>query len=239
MTSRLLGMAFLLSILMGCSGESWAESFFDKVLRISGISATTGNQRPSGSVNDGDVWIISLSGKEKRVLTNGGSYRSPVFNIGDKEVFALQGEGIVKIPTSGGRVHPLYSVKGIKKLVGVDRTDSTRLLFLAEDDDGRTVVGLISMVGGGISYVPYDSRSRDDRNLISSLKEWRRTVGDKTIYVETETKTGMVGHMEWTDVILKEAGASPQNLSQCDGVSCGQPSISIDGTFVVFIKQAK
>ena len=135
MTKRRLTAVFLLSLLTICWGESRAESFIDKVLRISGISATTGHQRPSGNVKEGDIWIVSLPGKVKRALTNEGSYRSPVFSVGDREVFALQGENIVQISVSGGRVHPLYSIKGIKKLVGVGRIGPNRLLFLAEDDD--------------------------------------------------------------------------------------------------------
>jgi hypothetical protein len=206
---------------------------------MSGISATTGHQRPSANVKEGDIWIVSLPGNVKRALTNGGSYRSPVFSVGDKEVFALQGENIVRISVSGGRVHPLYSVKGIKKLVGVDRTDPKRLLFLAEDDDGRTLVGLVNMDGGAISYLQYESRSREDRGMISDLKEWRRTVGDKTIYVETEVKSGMAGRMEWTEVKLQQAETRPQNLSQCEGVSCGQPAISHHGELVVFIRQTR
>lgn len=240
MKKRLLCAAFFLSMLIFYAGETRAESFVDKMLRITGISATTGQQRPSSDVKEGDIWIISLSDKLKRSLTSGGGYRSPVFSSEDKEVLALQGEDIVQIPVSGGTVSPLYSVKGIMKLVGFDRTDPQRLLFIAEDDDdGRTLVGLITMTDGRISYLPYDSRSRDDRRMISHLKGWKRTVGDKTIYVETETKSGMAGHIEWTDVKLRQGGKLPQNLSRCDGTACGQPSISHDGGLVVFIRQGR
>ncbi len=239
MKKRLLCAALFLSMLIFYAGETRAESFVDKILRITGISATTGQQRPSGDVKEGDIWIISLPDKLKRSLTSGGGYRSPVFSSEDKKILALQGEDIVQISVSGGTVSPLYSVKGIMKLVGFDRTDPQRLLFIAEDDDGRALVGLITMTDGRISYLPYDSRSRDDRRMISNLKGWGRTVGDKTIYVETETKSGMAGHIEWTDVKLKQGSKLPQNLSRCDGVACGQPSISHDGGLVVFIRQGR
>ena len=103
----------------------------------------------------------------------------------------------------------------------------------------RTLVGLVNMDGRAISYLPYDSRCREDRGMISDLKAWRRTVGDKTIYVETEVKSGMAGRMEWTDVKVQQDDTMPQNLSRCEGVFCGQPSISHHGALVVFIRQTR
>jgi hypothetical protein len=58
------------------------------------------------------------------------------------------------------------------------------------------------------------------------------------VYVKTESKQGFAGVVEWTDVYLKR-GTDPVNVSRCDGVGCGQPSLSRDGGQVVFVKAVR
>ena len=50
-----------------------------------------------------------------------------------------------------------------------------------------------------------------------------------TVYVRTESKSDMDGTVGWTDVYLKQGNGSPLNVSRCDGINCGKPSLSNDG----------
>jgi len=59
--------------------------------------------------------------------------------------------------------------------------------------------------------------------------------GNQVVYVNKQTKQSIAGPAEWTDVFLKVGADDPLNVSQCDGVNCGQPSLCSDGRFVVFI----
>ena len=67
----------------------------------------------------------------------------------------------------------------------------------------------------------------------------KRVYGDTKVYVRTESKSDMAGSVGWTDVYLKQGNNSPLNVSRCDGVNCGQPSLSNDGRQVVFVKAAE
>ena len=57
-------------------------------------------------------------------------------------------------------------------------------------------------------------------------------------FTKTETKEGLAGAVEWRDVYLKREGRDTVNVSNCDGVNCGQPSLSPSGRWVVYIKSA-
>jgi hypothetical protein len=88
-----------------------------------------------------------------------------------------------------------------------------------------------------VTPLPHDRSSQEHRDIIAHVKGWERVYGGTSVYVKTEVKQGMSGAVEWTDVYL-ERGTGPVNVSRCDGVNCGQPSLSHDRNRVVFIKAA-
>jgi hypothetical protein len=62
--------------------------------------------------------------------------------------------------------------------------------------------------------------------------------GKTVVYTKTETKKGLAGAVEWRDVYLKREGRDTINVSNCDGVNCGQPSVSQNGRWVAYVKAA-
>jgi hypothetical protein len=84
--------------------------------------------------------------------------------------------------------------------------------------------------------MPYDPASSQDLQIVENLQQWSRIYGDRHVYVESRTKHAFSGKVECSDVFLKEGNQEPVDVSQCDGVKCGQPSLSEDGRQLLFVK---
>jgi hypothetical protein len=214
--------------------RTWAaESFWDTVLKFTGISATSSQVRGPKEVKAGDIWLVNVAQGPPVRLTRDGGYRCPVFAPGDAHILALKGEALVRIPTTGGEPERLHALQGVTKIVGFHEADQDKALILKED--GETLVGLLSLASGQTTLLPYDRTSEKDQSMVAHLQEWVRIYDDTTLYTVRRETTGMAGTIEWTDVYLKRGETPLQNLSKRDGVNCGQPSRSHDGGQVVYI----
>lgn len=213
------------------------ETFFRKVLRISGISASPATLKgPGDEVVSGEVWLVNLGSGKKQDLTPDARYRSPVFVPGSENILALRGKDIVQISPSGGAPKTLHSIEGIEKLVGFSQDDADQVLILLTIKTGTWTVGMLSRSTGKLDTLPYDSGSTEDRQMLEHLRNWDRTYGDKTVYVKRQSKQSLSGPVEWSDVFLKQGSNPPVNISACDEVNCGQPSLSSNAKFLVFVK---
>jgi hypothetical protein len=212
------------------------EPLWKRLLQIAGITATPNTQKGPGD-NDsvGDVWVVDLSLNRQLKVTQAGGYHSPIFASGDQAILALQGNVIVKIPIAGGEARKLFTLKGVTKLVGVSRDDQSKVLVLS-DEENQISIEFLSLTSGKMTVVPFDEKSKDDRHTMVHLRGWERVYGDSKVYVESETKSGLAGPIEWTDVYLKQPASEPINLSRCDGTNCSQPSLSQNKRFVAYIK---
>jgi hypothetical protein len=216
--------------------RAWAEPFLTKVLRVTGISATPSQLKgPGGEGETGDIWMVNIIQNTQVQLTRDGDYRSPVFAPGDTHIIALQGNALVRIPKTGGTPEQLHTIKGVTKIVGFDTTDQDQALILLKEDGGLAV-GLLSLTSGHILRLPYDGTSEKHKSMVAHLLEWKRVYSDTTLYVKSKTKRSMAGYVEWTDIYLKHGDTPPRNLSKCDEVNCGQPSLSHDGRQVVYLR---
>jgi hypothetical protein len=83
-----------------------------------------------------------------------------------------------------------------------------------------------------------DLAAVDEQRMLAHLRGWQRSYdgGQTSLYTKIETKEGLAGTVEWRDVWLKRAGRDTTNISHCDGVNCGQPSLSPNGRWVVYVK---
>lgn len=213
------------------------ESFLHRVLRISGIAASPAALKgPGDEVQSGQIWIVEVTSKKARSLTPNGGYRSPVLSPGGAEILALHGNDVVRVIRSGGDTEKLYSIPGISKLVGFSLDNSEELLVLVTDGTGNTTVGLLSVSTGKVEALPYDRASSQDKQMLEHLRSWDRVYGDRGVYVKRQSKQSIAGAVQWTDVFLKEGESGLVNVSGCDEVNCGQPSLSADGKFLVFVK---
>ena len=213
-------------------------SFTDRLLKFLGISSSPSTLKgPGDEVATGDIWLADLDAKTTRALTSTGGYRSPIFISGMKDVLALRGEDVIRIPFEVGEAKRLYSVEGIAKLVGCGSEDPGKALILLQGStDGRPRVGLLTIRTGATAVMPYDASSQGDLQMVESLQGWTRTYGDQEIYVESRSKQALSGTVEWTEVFLRAGNANPVAVSLCDGTDCGQPSLSDNRRLLVFVK---
>jgi hypothetical protein len=214
-------------------GVAQTTPFWEKVLRIIGVSATPGALKgPGDRAAAGDIWVASLVYATRQRLTQEGTYRSPVFLWQDTQILALQAEQIVRIPAYGGEVQFLYPLPGVVKLVGVSKDDPDKVLVLMRDATSRLTAGILSLRDGQITPVPHAS-SPQDQSMLDHLAGWSRVYNTTTLSVEQAAEAG-----QGTDVYMKRGQTEPVNVSMCDGPLCSQPSLSHDGNRVVFVKTA-
>ena len=211
-------------------------SLWTRVARIAGLTATPSTQKGAGDeLVSGDIWVADLANKRTR-LTHDGGYRSPVFLAGDQEILSLKGDDVVLIPVAGGEPRKISGARGVTKLVGVSLDEPNKVLILTEDENQRAVLKLLSLRDAQITAVPFDEESQDDRRMMVHIRNWDRVYGDTRVYVKNEMKSGLAGPLEWTDVYLSQGDVGLINISKCDGVNCGQPSLAQSKRLVVYIK---
>lgn len=219
------------------SSQSKKESFWRKLLRIAGISATPSAQKgPADEATSGEIWVVQVAQSEGARLTAQGGYRSPIFLSGDQSILALRGDDAFEIPLAGGKPRKLFPLKKVVKLVGQSLDDPDTILVLIEGRGRRRWLGLLSLKSGQVSSVSYDRESEDFRRMLAHAEGWERVYGTSAVYIKTESKKDLAGSVEWTDVYLKRANSAPVNLSRCDEVNCGQPSLSQKGNLVVYVR---
>jgi len=214
------------------------SSFTEKLLKFLGISDSPGTLKgPGDEVASGEVWIADLDSGTTRALTSGSGYRSPIFLAGTDEVLVLRGADVLRISLRGGESRKLYSLQGVLKLVASNPQDPANILVLLRGQEaGRPRVGLASVATGTVTIVPYDSGSSQDLQMLENLQGWSRTYGDHYVFVRRQTRQALSGKVEWSEVFLQVDGGAPVDVSRCDGDNCGQPSLSEQQKFLVFIK---
>jgi hypothetical protein len=144
----------------------------------------------------------------------------------------------VRIPSTGGEGTKLHSVEGALKLVGASGSDPNQILALLHSTgSSHPRVALLAADTGAITELPYDSSSSQDLQLVEDLQGWSRVSGENRIFVKRQTKESVAGTLEWTDVFLIAHGQQPVDVSRCDGVNCGQPSLSQEASPLVYVKE--
>jgi hypothetical protein len=252
MMNRLIGCALLSTLMVSTASgqvqknvppaapgkQKASTSFTEKLLKFLGISDSPGTLKgPGDEVTSGELWLADLQAKTTRVFAASEGYHSPIFLAGTREVLALRGTDVVQIPVVGGQGRKLYSVDGIVKLVGASSADAgTVLILLRGEAGGHPRVGLLTVTTGAVTPVPYDPASSQDVQMVEDLEGWSRTYGDLHIYVKRQSKQALSGTVEWSDVFLQVGNQPPVDVSQCDGLNCGQPSLSENGRLLVFVK---
>jgi hypothetical protein len=213
------------------------ESFWEKVLRISGISVTPGAMKGDEDGLTGDVHVLDLRVKTSRRLTFNGGYRSPIFLPGETSLLALKGEDVVELPFDGGAEKKRYTINGVVKLVGASQ-DGTQVLYLSRDREGQLTVWLLALGDGQETKLAYNPEYEEDKTLVARLSGWERVYdgGKITLYTQLESKEASDGKLEWREVYLKRDSQRVEPITRCDGVNCGNPTLSQNGRYVAFIK---
>jgi hypothetical protein len=229
-------MLLLVSVSLAQPVQKKKASFWQRLLRFAGISATPSAQKaPGDEVTDGDIWLVQLDSSQASRLTHEGGYRSPIFLSGDQKILALKSEDVMEIGLTGAPPKKRFGVKSVVKLIGVNMDDPNSILVLLEDPNRNPGLGLLTLNDGRVTIIPPEGRD-EYRRALTHAKSWERVYGSTKTFVKTEVKTDIVGAIEWSDVYVKRDSSEPRNVSRCDGKNCGQPSLSQNGRTVTFIK---
>jgi len=232
MARAFIGVAIIGFAVVASSAR--ADSFFDLIMEVLGISATPSQMKGDSDVSAGQVWIADVERGTRTALTTDPGYRWPVYEPGGEAIIALEGDSLVRIPPRTGKVKALLKMPGVEKLVGFDRKDPDKLLVVLDKDTAP--LALLSLKTGNLTPLPYDPKSKEHRRMLGHVKGEERVYGTARVYVKTESKQAMEGELEWSEVYLQQGEAMPRNIRNGDGVNCGQPSLSPDGKAVVYIR---
>jgi hypothetical protein len=218
------------------AGHAQPESLLERLVGFLGLASNPTEMKGLGDeLHTGEIWIADLTtGRTTPVATN-GRYRSPIV-LPDGSILALRGEAIVRFSGNSGDGSVLQTVQGINKLVGVNANDPGRVLAVIESGAGRPMPAILSLDDGSVSLLPINWNSEDDIRTLAHLRGWERDYGDMTVSVQRVQASGFGGTREWQDVFLVRPGKSAVNVTSCDGIDCGQPSLSPDRSRIVFIK---
>jgi hypothetical protein len=217
------------------------ESFWNKILRIAGVSANPSSLRGEDRAAAGDVWMAAAGPQPApRRLTRDGGYRSPVFDSADQAILVLKENELYRVTLNGDAPAKVRSLPGVSKLVGISREDSDQILVLTKGSGSGMEAALLSLRTGAVTTIPHDPDARDDGLLLVHLAGWERVYGDVRLYCEEEEKEAAGGIMiRYTDVYLKRGAEAAVNLTNGNGSSSCQPSLSADGKRVVLIRAVR
>jgi hypothetical protein len=236
---RLAGAAiFICAAALGGAGAAPASELVGQLLSFFGISATPSQMKAPDVLVIGDIWIVDVSRDARTQLTRDGGYSWPVFDPNGARILTLKGTDLFEIPLDGGGARRLVPVPGIVKLIGFDREQADRVLVLRADPNAE--IAILSLATGQVTALAYDPRSSEGSTFLAHLHGEERAYGDTVLYARRESRTEVTGDvLEWTDVFVKEGDRRPRNVSRCDGVNCGQPSLSADRSRIAFVRAAR
>ena len=204
-----------------------SEPLLEKLEHILGIDKSTRNLKGpqgSGSGEPGEIWISPADQREPRRLVAGDRFRSPVFQPGEKYLYALQDSELIRISLPNGLSTQVRRLPNVIKLVGFDGDHPDQLLAIFEASSNQVDIALVS-VSSGTRKVIAARQSRNDSE-IENLLGWGRRYGD--VYVLSEGRNVIISGISPVDL----------NVSDCGKDLCSQPSFSPELRQVAFIRSA-
>jgi hypothetical protein len=174
----------------------------------------------------GRVWIVDLTTGERRQVSSADHLAWPVLGLDRSTIFALRGRQVVRLTLPGGEIAPVGPEADWRKLVGVDAMGDV-LGFVA----GRPRAQPALMTENGrLSLLP-QPETEQEKARISMLLQENYAYADGRRLLVTRSQRGGRGY----DISLA-ADDSTKNLSDCGDDACGQPSLSPDGRYVLYIR---
>jgi hypothetical protein len=175
----------------------------------------------SGGADRGAVWQYDLAtGVRSRIAADEG-FAWPVRGSNGR-VFALRDGALVTL--AGADVAKPGVAIVWRKLIGVDEYGA--VLGLVRQAQGP-VPGLLSAEG---VLAPVDVAGDERAQVLALLQEDRAYTDDRALLV-TRSERGGRGF----DVYYV-AGATRRNVSDCGDDACGQPALSADGRYVLYVR---
>jgi hypothetical protein len=203
--------------------SSVAQAFWSGLGQINMLFKAAGSLA-SGATN-GAVWRLDLASGNRQRIGTGDTLSWPVAATGTSPVFALHGRQLVRLGTDGTET-PAGNDTAWRKLLGV-LPDGSVLGFVAGEPRARPA--LLSP-DGSVQVLP-PPESDEDRQRESFALQEERDYADGTRLRIRRSERGGQGF----DIFLIKDGTQ-RNLTDCGNARCGQPSLSADGTALLYIR---
>jgi hypothetical protein len=179
-----------------------------------------------GGTDRGQVWIVDLSTGERSRVPGADDLAWPVLGADHSTIFALCGRQMMRLTSSGGEVVPVGPETNWRRLLGVDGSGDV-LGFIA----GRPRAQPAVMTEKGELLLLPQPETEQENARVSMLLQENLAYGNGRQLTVTRSRRGGRGY----DVNLVD-GDTVNNLSDCGDDACGQPSLSPDGRYVLYIR---
>jgi hypothetical protein len=179
-----------------------------------------------GGADQGQVWVVDLVTGERRQISNADGLAWPVLDTDQSTIFALRGRQLVRLKVHGGETVSVGPQANWRKLVGVNATGDV-LGFLA----GPAGVQPVLLTSKGELLTLPKLETEEEQVRVSRLLQENRAYQNGRELIVTRSARGGRGY----DVNLI-TGDLARNLSDCGDNACGQPSLSPDGRYVLYIR---
>lgn len=204
--------------------STWSNGFWAALEKL-GVVFKSISDLGAGA-DGGQVWIVDVaSGIQHRIVTP-ASVAWPVFGRDGHTVFALLDGRVVRLSILGGDPVPLGSAMGWRKLLGVDAENNV-VGFIA----ARPRVSPAMLTPTGELRVFPLPESDSERERVSLLLQENRAYADGSELIVKRSTHGGRGY----DISLVTK-SSNKTLSDCGDDYCGQPSLSPDRRYVVYVR---
>jgi hypothetical protein len=229
---RLLNAVLILAAAIGATGASptasensaLGQTFWAGIDYLGLIFKAVGSL--GGGADRGQIWIVDLATGTRRQASNANDFSWPVLAHDRSTIFALRGRQVVRLTASGDGVVQVGPEADWRKLVGVDASDDV-LGFVA----GRPRAYPALLTGKGELLLLPQPETEQERARVSMLLQENLAYADGSQLTVTRSQRGGRGY----DVNLVTDG-TVKNLSDCGDDACGQPSLSPDGKYVLYIR---
>lgn len=182
----------------------------------------------SGGAERGEVWISNLQTETRSRVGTAQDLAWPVLAPDGATVFALRAGRLLRIDGAGAEV-PVGTEANWRKLLGVT-PEGIVLGLVAGSSRARPAA---TGTGGVVSILPEPETEETWSRVAILLQENRAYEGGKELVVRRSTRGG-----RGFDVFLLADGRT-QNISDCGDSACGQPSLSSDGTHVLYVRSSR
>jgi hypothetical protein len=180
----------------------------------------------SGGPDRGAVWQFDVRSHTRTKVGAGTALAWPVQGSDPRVVFALHDGDVVAISVPDGVETKVGPKAAWRKLIGV-APDNT-ILGLVQDSTGARPALLTR--AGELSILP-PGTTDEDRNRVSLLLQEDRPYGADRRLVVARSERGGRG-FDVYDI----TGRDRLNASDCGDDACGQPSLSLDQSRVLYIR---
>ncbi len=208
---------------------------------FSGSSAPFQTRGRGLAIDMGWLWVVDPDGSSKEMIEpQRYQFTTPVF-VGDHAfVVIFDRRRLVRFERGAGDqgwplsiiaelddISAAAGVSQIQQLIGVDRSCLCRVLALADRDRLVSIDLKVPEISSSVAP-PASATKTDLKNTLRFIKSQSRVYGDTALTVD-KSAGGT------TNVFLSRGGES-SSISGCEVRDCSQPSLSLDGSKIVFIE---